>query len=58
VFENRVMRIPGRKREEVTGGWRKWTEKFHNLYSSVNIIRMIRSRRMTLVGYGREKKCI
>jgi hypothetical protein len=52
------MRIPGRKGEEVAGGWRKWTQKFHNLYSSADIIRMIRSRRMKWVGCGREEKCI
>jgi hypothetical protein len=42
VFEKRVLRIFGPKRDEVTGGWRK----LHNFYSSPNIIRMIRSRRM------------
>jgi hypothetical protein len=42
VFENRVLRrIFGPKRDEVTGDWRK----LHNLYSSPNIIRMIKSRR-------------
>jgi hypothetical protein len=48
VFENRVLRrIFGRKREEVTGGWRRLhTEELHNLYSSPNIIRMIKSMRM------------
>jgi hypothetical protein len=31
----------------VTGDWRKLhNEKLHNLYSSPNIIRMIKSRRM------------
>jgi hypothetical protein len=48
VFENRVlMRIFGRKRDEVIGGWRKQhNEELHNLYSSANIIRMIKSRRI------------
>jgi hypothetical protein len=48
VFENRVLRrIFGPKRDEVTGGWRKLhNEELHNLYSSPNIIRMIKSRRM------------
>jgi hypothetical protein len=47
AFENRVLRIIGPKRYEVTGGWRKLhNEELHNLYSSPNIIRMIRSRRM------------
>jgi hypothetical protein len=35
VFENRVLRIFGPKRDEVTGGWRKMhNEELHNLYSS------------------------
>jgi hypothetical protein len=48
VFENKVLRrIFGPKRNEVTGGWRKLhNEGLHNLYSSPNIIRMIKSRRM------------
>jgi hypothetical protein len=48
VFENRVLRrIFGLKRHEVTGDWRKLhNEELHNLYSSPNIIRMIKSRRM------------
>jgi hypothetical protein len=47
-FENRVLRrIFGPKRDEVTGDWRKLhNEELHNLYSSSNIIRMIKSRRM------------
>jgi hypothetical protein len=48
LFENRVLRrIFGSKRDEVTGGWRKLhNEELHNLYSSTNTIRMIKSRRM------------
>jgi hypothetical protein len=48
VFENRVLRrIFGRKRDEVTEGWRKLhNEELHNLYSSPRIIRMIKLRRM------------
>jgi hypothetical protein len=48
VFENRMLRrIFGSKREEVTGGWRKLhNEELYNLYSSLSIIRMIKSRRM------------
>jgi hypothetical protein len=44
VFENGVLRrIFGRKRDEVTGGWRKLhNEELHNLYSSTSIIRMIK----------------
>jgi hypothetical protein len=46
VFDNRVLRrIFGRKKGEVKGGWRKLhNEELHNLYSSPNIIRMIKSR--------------
>jgi hypothetical protein len=53
VFENRVLRrIFGLKRDEVTGDWRKLqNEELHNLYSSPNIIRMIKSRMMRWVGH-------
>jgi hypothetical protein len=53
VFENRVLRrIFGPKRDEVTGDWRKLhNEELHNLYSSPNIIRMIKSRRMRWEGH-------
>jgi hypothetical protein len=45
VFENRVLRrIFGPKRDEVTGGLRRLhNEGLHNLYSSPNIIGMIKS---------------
>jgi hypothetical protein len=48
VFENRVLRrIFGRKRDEVTGEWRKLHNKqLHDSYSSPSIIRIIKSRRM------------
>ena len=48
VFENRVLRrIFGPKRDEVTGEWRKLhNEELNNLYSSPNIVRLIKSRRM------------
>jgi hypothetical protein len=48
VFENRVLRrIFGPKRDGVTGRRRKLhNEELHNLYSSPNIIRIIKSRRM------------
>jgi hypothetical protein len=53
VFENRVLRrIFGPKRDEVTGGWRKLhNEELHNLYSSPNIIRVIKSRWMRCPGH-------
>jgi hypothetical protein len=46
-FENKVLRrIFGPKMEE-DGSWRKVrNNELHNLYSSPNIIRMIKSRRM------------
>jgi hypothetical protein len=48
AFENRVQRrifVP--KREEMAGSWRRLhNEKFHDLYSSPIIIRMIKSGRM------------
>jgi hypothetical protein len=53
VFENRVLRrIFGRKRDGVTGGWRKLhNEELHNLYSTTIIIRIIKSRRMRWAGH-------
>jgi hypothetical protein len=48
VFENRVLRgIFGPKGGEVTGEWTKLhSGELHNLYSSPDIIRQIKSRRM------------
>jgi hypothetical protein len=53
VFENRVLRrIFGPKRDEVTGDWRKLhNEELNNFYSSPNIIRMIKSRRIIWEGH-------
>jgi hypothetical protein len=53
VFENRVLRrIFGSKREEETGQWRKMhSGELHNLYSSPDIIRQIKSRRMRWAGH-------
>jgi hypothetical protein len=62
VFDNRVLRrLFGPKRDEVTGEWRKLhNEELHNLYSSVDIIRQVKSRRMRLAGHvarmGEERK--
>jgi hypothetical protein len=40
-----------RKRDEVTGDWRKLhNEELHNFYSSPSIIRMMKSRRMRWAG--------
>jgi hypothetical protein len=46
VFENRVLRrIFGPKRDEVTGEWRTMhNDELHNLYSSPDIIRQVKSR--------------
>jgi hypothetical protein len=53
LFGNRVLRgIFGPKREEVTGEWRKLHNgELHNLYSSPDIIRQVKSRRMRLAGH-------
>jgi len=46
VFENRVMRkVSGQKRNEVTGQWTRRHEKLYDLYSSLYIIPVIKSRR-------------
>jgi hypothetical protein len=51
VFENRVLRrIFGPKREE-DGSWRKFHNELHSLYSSPNIVRVIKSRRMRWAGH-------
>jgi hypothetical protein len=52
VFENRELRrIFGPKREE-DGSWRKLhNDELHNLYSSQNIVRVIKSRRMRWAGH-------
>jgi hypothetical protein len=47
-----LKRIFGPKRDEVTGEWRKLHNKeLRDLYSSPSIIRIIKSRRMRLVGH-------
>jgi hypothetical protein len=39
-------------REEVTGEWRKFhNEELHDLYSSPNIVRVMKSRRMRWAGH-------
>jgi hypothetical protein len=48
VFENRVLRRTfGPKRDEVTGEWRKLhNEELHDLYSSPNVVKVMKARRM------------
>jgi hypothetical protein len=52
VFENRVLRkIFGPERQE-DGSWRKLhNDELHSLYSSPNIVRVIKSGRMRWAGH-------
>jgi hypothetical protein len=46
-----LRRIFGPKRDKVTGDWRKLhNEELHDIYSSPNIVRVIKSRRMRRAG--------
>jgi hypothetical protein len=53
VFENRVLRrIFGPKMDEVLGEWREMHNgELHNFYSSPDIFRQIKSRRMSRAGH-------
>jgi len=53
VFENKVLRrIFGPRRDEVTGDWRRLhNEELNDLYSSPNIVLVIKSRRMRWTGH-------
>jgi len=47
VWLNRVLRIFGPRKDEVTGEWRKLhNEELNDLYCSSNIVLVIKSRRM------------
>jgi len=54
MFENMVLRrIFGRRKDEVTREWRRLhNEKLNDLYSSPNIVRVIKSRRIRWAGYA------
>jgi hypothetical protein len=53
VFENKVLRgLFWSTRDEVRGEWRRLhNKKLYALYSSPNIIRVIKSRRLRWAGY-------
>jgi hypothetical protein len=54
VFENRMLRVFGPKKDEVTGEWRKLhNEELNDLYSLPNIVRVVKSRRMKWAGHVR-----
>jgi hypothetical protein len=52
VSENSMLRrIYEPKREEMAGGWRRLHNELHNLYTSPNIIRMIKLKSMRWSGH-------
>jgi hypothetical protein len=47
-----VLRIFGTKRDEIIEGWRKLhNEELHSMYSSPDIVRMIKPKRMGWAGH-------
>jgi len=53
LFENRVLRrISGPRRDEIMGEWRRLhNEEVNDLYSSPNIVLVIKPRRMRWAGH-------
>ena len=52
VMYNVLRRIFGPRKDEVTGEWRRLhNEELNDLYSSPNIVRVIKSRRMRWAGH-------
>jgi hypothetical protein len=63
LFENGVLKtVFGPKREEVVGGWKKfYNEECHNLYASLDVIRVIKSKGVRWAGHVAhmgDEKCI
>ena len=63
MFKNRVLRrIFGPKKDDITGEWRRlYNEELYDLYSSPNIIQLIKARRMRWAGHvecmGGQERC-
>ena len=59
TFNGVLRRIFGPKRDEVTGEWRKLhNEDLKVLYSSPNIVRVIKSGRMRWAGHGGRERSV
>jgi len=52
VFENKVLRMFGPKREEMAGCWRRLhNEELHDLYTLLNVTMVIKSMTVRRMGY-------